>query len=229
MIGIYALYWEIPELVYIGQSVDIPRRFVSHKYKFSTNTHIMYLQNIYTKYGTPKCIILEECSIVELDSLETCWISDFDTVNYLSTGQGGRIGYESPKCAATKQQIIDTAKLLLDPSISDETILSNTGVSKGTLESIKYRKRHSWLKEECPEVWEQLSKVKRFTKGQLTRYKTNVLLKDPFGKIHEVSNLSKFAVDNNLNKGHLCSLARGEVSHHKGWKLIENRKEVSDE
>ena len=228
-IGIYAIYWEEPSIVYVGQSIDIDRRIQTHKYKFKNNKHIIYLQNIYDIYGTPDYILIEECTISLLDALETFWIREFDSINALTTGQSGKIGYESSNCKATKEQILLVARLLCDPKITDLEISNITDVSTGTVESIKYRKRHSWISEVDPETWKKLGTISRFSEAQARRFKSYAILKSPLGEEIEVTNISKFAKERGLNKGHLAAVCRGIETQHKGWTLISNLKGASDE
>lgn len=58
-IGIYSLYWEEQDLIYIGQSQNIERRFTEHLYKLKNNTHTNYkVQKAYITYGLPSTNIL---------------------------------------------------------------------------------------------------------------------------------------------------------------------------
>jgi predicted GIY-YIG superfamily endonuclease len=66
-IGIYALYWEEQDLIYIGESDNIERRFKEHLKMLETNKHFNYrVQEVYNTYGLPLFQILEECHINEL-------------------------------------------------------------------------------------------------------------------------------------------------------------------
>lgn len=58
------------------------------------------------------------------------------------------------------------------------------------------------------------------TKGGIAKHKKYAILyeiKFPDGNLLEIDNLSKFCRENNLNKGHMASIARGERKHHKGF------------
>jgi group I intron endonuclease len=228
-IGIYAIYWEIPSLLYVGQSVDINRRIQTHKYKFNKQEHIQYLQETYNKYGIPEYLLIEECEIPYLDNKESFWIQEFDTINRLTTGQAGKIGYESSNCIATKEQLLLVARLLCNPSITDSEIQNITKVSSGTIASIKYRKRHSWISEADPETWDKLNTVTRFSEAQVRRFNSSVVLKSPEGESIKVNNITKFAKEYGLNKGHLAAVCRGAEIQHKGWTLISILKGASDE
>lgn len=67
--------------IYIGQSVDMERRWKQHLKTLNENTHCnKKLQNIYNKYSnTIKFEIIEECDADELDDKEIFYIEQFNT------------------------------------------------------------------------------------------------------------------------------------------------------
>lgn len=223
-IGIYALWWAEQDLVYIGQSVRIERRFKDHSYRASVGTDSKNLNKVYSQYGNPELVILEKCSISELDDKEVEWINQFDTINTSIGGRGGNFGYNSSKCSASRGECIHVLNLLTDPNLTIKDISSITNVAFRTIESIAYKKRHFWLEEEFPEEYKIATETKRFSISQERRFKTSVVLISPEGVEYTVTNLSKFAKEHNLNKGHICAVARGAEHSHKNWK----RKEASD-
>lgn len=42
-------------------------------------------------------------------------------------------------------------------------------------------------------------------------------IKSPSGEIFNIKNLNEFCRNNNLNRGHMASVGRGEATQHKGW------------
>lgn len=223
-IGIYALWWEDQDLVYIGQSVRIERRFKDHNYRANTNSDSKNLNIVYSTYGIPELVILEKCIISELDGKEVEWIRQFDTINTSIGGLGGNFGYNSGKCSASRDDCIRVLNLLTNPSLTTKEISNITNVAFRTVESIAYKQRHFWLEEEFPKEYKIATETKRFSISQERRFKTNVVLISPEGTEYTVTNLSKFAKEHNLNKGHICAVARGAEHSHKNWK----RKEASD-
>lgn len=223
-IGIYALWWADQDIVYIGQSVRIERRFKDHSYRASTNSDSKNLNIVYLTYGEPELVILEKCTISELDNKEIEWISQFDTINTSAGGMGGNFGYNSGKCSASRDDCILVMNLLMNPSLTIKEISDISNVAFRTVESIAYRKRHFWLEEEFPQEYKIATSIKRFSISQERRFNTNVILISPDGTEYLVNNLSKFAKEHNLNKGHICAVARGDERSHKNWK----RKEASD-
>ena len=95
MIGIYKITNNINGKIYIGQSIDIKKRWETHKYyTYKKDTK---LQKAFTKYGISNFTfeVLEECSKELLDEKEIFWIKYFnsfeDGYNMTLGGQEGRV------------------------------------------------------------------------------------------------------------------------------------------
>lgn len=75
--GIYMIQCINNNKIYIGQSIDIYKRWGEHKRKLSANSHEnIYLRNTFNKYGIESLAfsIIEECSIELLDEKEKYYI-----------------------------------------------------------------------------------------------------------------------------------------------------------
>lgn len=74
MIGIYKITNKINGKCYIGQSVDIERRFTEHRCPHGT---VSSIKLAILKYGKDNFTyeVIEECSVSELDSREIFWIA----------------------------------------------------------------------------------------------------------------------------------------------------------
>lgn len=96
MIGIYYIENIDNGKKYIGQSIDIFRRYATHMSQLKHNNHVNdHLQNAYNLYGVEKfnLRVLEECKIDELDEQETYWIEYYGFNNlYNLTKQVGSGG-----------------------------------------------------------------------------------------------------------------------------------------
>ncbi|TPF18111.1 GIY-YIG nuclease family protein [Priestia megaterium] len=82
--GIYKIVNNINKKVYIGQSIDLKRRLGDHKRELRKNNHRnRYLQFSFNKYGESvfSYEIIEKCSTGELDSRESYWITEYDSMN----------------------------------------------------------------------------------------------------------------------------------------------------
>lgn len=217
-IGIYALWWESHDIVYVGQSIKVERRYKDHIYKLENRLSSKNLNEAYLLYGIPTLVLLEECTIPELDTKEIEWINQFDSINTSAGGSRGSFGYNSGKCAASKEDCEYVLELLADTTLTLKDIADKTKVSIRTVESIAYKKRHFWLSELYPEKYAIATNNKRFSIAQERRFNTSVVLVSPEGVEYLVNNLSKFAKEHNLNKGHLCAVARGAELSHKNWR-----------
>lgn len=85
MIGIYKITNKINNHSYIGQSVNIEKRWIAHKNVWKNQSEHTYQYPLYRairKYGLENFdfSILEECNFSELDDREKYWIKFYDTV-----------------------------------------------------------------------------------------------------------------------------------------------------
>ena len=80
MIGIYRIQNNINGKSYIGQSVNIERRWKEEKRMSDTNDH---LTKSFLKYGIDNFTfsVIEECEIEELDEKEQFYIAKYNTMN----------------------------------------------------------------------------------------------------------------------------------------------------
>lgn len=95
MIGIYKITNKINGKFYIGQSIDIKRRFIEHKTPHGTMTSIKLAIK---KYGKENFSfeIIEECEVEQLDEKEIYWIEKLNPIyNRCSGGSGSKDHYLS--------------------------------------------------------------------------------------------------------------------------------------
>lgn len=88
--------------IYIGQSMDIERRWNSHLSKLKQNRHCnRKLQSVFNKHSDSiKFEIIEECNTDELDNKEIYWIGyyrSYDTKHGLNMSIGGDSGHRKYK------------------------------------------------------------------------------------------------------------------------------------
>lgn len=82
--GIYCIENMINHKKYIGQSMDIHKRWKQHKNELNKGMHRNeHLQNAWNKYGEHsfKFSVIEECGVLELDSREVYYIALFNAEN----------------------------------------------------------------------------------------------------------------------------------------------------
>lgn len=145
MVGIYKITNQINGKVYIGQSIDIKRRWYDHK-RFSSYLETALYYAI-RKYGIEnfKFEIIEECSVQELDEKEIYWIKKYDTFkNGYNETEGGS-GTKGSGLILNHDDVIKILKLLKETTLSEKEIANNFHVSQNIISRINTRK--SWTQE----------------------------------------------------------------------------------
>lgn len=133
--GIYIIKNTINNKVYIGQSVNVYRRWNDHKrrYKASYSTEPNSLiHKAFRKYGISNFIfeIVEQCLVEELDKREQYWISYYqatDTKYGYNVTDGGNSVMPT---VLTKNKVIKIQKALLTTSLTQCEIAEKFHVSQ---------------------------------------------------------------------------------------------------
>jgi hypothetical protein len=225
--GIYSIYFESIDKIYIGQSQNIEQRFTSHKSLLKRGHPNYKLAEAYSLDQEPIYSILLICPISELDNNEIQLIEEFKSVSHgLNIAPGGEsenYGYFSGRCKHTQEELEKVFDILCDPNLTISQIVEISGIHKVTISSICTGVRHLWLHEKFPEksIIVKANKFNRFRNAQENRFKTNAILISPQGIEFTCFNASKFADEHHLNRGHLSGVIRGSETQHKGWKLKE--------
>lgn len=166
--GIYILKFIGTDRVYVGQSKNIERRFISHKNILKQGTGAKKLQEAYNRYGAPSMEILLECDPSELDSLEKEAIEIYDSVpNGFNTDTGGYSrpelsGENAPSATITNEQAVDILKFLVNTEYryTQAEIADFLEVSRNVVKDISAGISHSWLEKEFPEEYITLRYLK---------------------------------------------------------------------
>lgn len=226
--GIYALYYEQEALVYIGQSQNIQKRYTEHLLTLKKGIHANYkLLSLYTKYGPPELIILEECSIDQLFDKEALWTKEFNSVksglNIVEAGPTGW-GVNSSRSKYSKIQVLKVFSLLTKTSLANIDISNKLNVSLRLVEAIRNGYSHIWLKEEYPERYSILTNKNR-VKNTVSRKlgKTIQLVNNVTGEIVLVDSVVDFTkiYGNNTTKfaSGIRRVIRKEQESYNNWKL----------
>ena len=99
-IGIYKIENKINKKIYVGQSINIEKRWKEHKYLLTINKHHnKHLQNAWNKYQEKNFVfsIIEECNQNFLNDREQYWINKLNSYNdgyNLDKGGDGILGYK---------------------------------------------------------------------------------------------------------------------------------------
>lgn len=239
-VGIYRLVFKNTDKCYIGQSVNIEKRFNQHILSFNKNTATKKLLSAFLSYGTPVLEILCECLVEDLDQLEEEAILIFDSVNngfnvYSFSGEAPVLkGTESGNAKYTKQQLIAAYSMLANTLIPYKEIAVRNNINYDTIIAITKNQQHLWLKEQYPEMYIQIE-INRKARSSLAdssrkTYNTqNYSAKakgivyppiiSPTGEKYLVYNIQEFARNHGISKSSLHRLLHKVVLSHKGWKV----------
>ncbi len=235
-IGIYKLNFNSTDGVYIGQSINIEKRFIQHKTDMRNSRSSPKLQKAYLDHGLPNLEILCECSIQELDSLEEEAIQIFDCVEngfntYTSSIDAPVLkGSQHGNAKFSKEQILYVAELLTDPTNSFAEISRITKVTVATIAAISSLSVHLWILEERPDLYEKIKELKNtrialnsIKRGDSISAKNQGIsyppIKDPQGVVYKIDNAYAFAREHGLRGNHLTEVLNGHRKSHMGWKV----------
>ena len=166
-IGIYAIYWETPDLIYIGQSITLQSRFEQHLSLLRNGKHFNHkMQNAFDIYGCPIYFILKEVSADKLDVEEISLISEFESFTSdrgLNLAPGGVSSHgESHPNSIYSNDVIEQVFMLLYPrSMQHKEIASISNVSLDVVKAISSGKLHGWLADKYPLEYEQMLATKK--------------------------------------------------------------------
>lgn len=227
--GIYKLAFNGTTDVYIGQSVNIEKRIIKHKYLLYNSKASKKLQKAFEIYGMFNYEILEICKEEELDFLEKEIIEIYDSYNNgLNSTQEAKCGYglsgeTHPGAKFSNEQIITCFNLLINnPELTYKDIADITETNKSLLTDIVGGKRHTWLKTKFPNEYPKLKLVDRHSGKNSAKNlgKKYPPIMSPDGKVYEVTNASSFSREHNLHNGHLSDVLNRKAHSIKGWKLV---------
>lgn len=170
MIGIYKITNLVNNKSYIGQSIDIDRRFKSHKnYPLENSNYPLY--RAFRKYGIDNFSfeVLEECSIKELDEKEIYYIKHYDTYNNGYNQTTGGQGNSNNIIKLSYEDVNIIYDLLLHSSISQKEIAQMFQVGNDTISEINqgktrinpdlsYPLRVNWKKYYCKDCGKEISR-----------------------------------------------------------------------
>ena len=227
-VGIYALYWEKQDLIYVGQSQNI--EIVQHILKMRRSKHSNYkVQQAFQKYGVPNLYILEKCLIDRLNELEILWTQELDSLNSthgLNIIEAGCVGFgiNSNNSKWTLLQILLIFKLLTRSSyFTYEEIAQITKTNESLVKDISTGKSHVWLKDKYPYLYSKI-RAGRKQRNSLSYFsringKDCPIVISPEGIEYKVTNIREFALQHKLYNTHLGEVIRKHRKSHKGWVL----------
>lgn len=134
MCGIYKITNNINNKCYIGQSINIHRRWNAHK-RQKTNSHLC---RAFKKYGIENFsfTIIEECSVDELDEKEKYWIRYYDSYRNGYNETIGGDGANGCGVKLTLEQVEQIRYLLENTTLSNLQIAEQFSVSENVVSGI---------------------------------------------------------------------------------------------
>lgn len=220
---IYMLSFKGTSKVYIGQSININKRFTAHKWRMEKGISSNRLQAAYNLYGFPELTILLECSREELNEREQEFIDKYNSLDKglnSCTSNGYHYqasGTDSKLAKYLKEEYIAVFQDLVHTNDTLKEISERYSVSINVVTSISIGAAHEWLSKEFPEEYVMLlNKVgKRYRKDPLAPR----LLVSPDGVVLEVvGSYKQFAIDNSIGgHAHLSNVVLGKRKSYKGW------------
>jgi len=219
-IGIYKLVFPNTSKLYIGQSIDIERRYLQHIYCMSKGSSSKELNKAYSVFGKPSLEIVEVTSSEELDQKELHYILKYNAYisgfNSLSGDTDQLFGVNNPNCKYSEEDCFCVLYYLTDPSYTHNDISLILDVSKNVISDISSLKSHVWLKEKYPELYSKVEELAG-TRSSINGKHRYPRIVSPEGVVHEVTNITAFAKSNNLLVSGLHKLLNNYRKSYKGW------------
>lgn len=141
MIGIYTIRNIQDNKRYIGQSVNIEKRFITHRSSLNKGSHFnKHLQYAWNKYGKEQFVfeVVEICEKCSLNDKETYWKDYYDPQTY-NLGHTGNVGTVSQE---TRDKVSVSINKLINSMSDEERKLKyghNKNVGKKRSEEVKLR------------------------------------------------------------------------------------------
>lgn len=160
--GIYIIFNNINDKVYIGKSLNIEDRWDRHKNDLKNGAHHSYkLQEDFNNRITLNIEVLDtNVTSEELGRLEVAYIKEFNsyyTGYNCTTGEGTTgTGVEHPKAIYDKEIYKKIVNELAYTNNPIKDIAAALGVSTNIVTNISLLRRHSWIKQEMPIEYEVL-------------------------------------------------------------------------
>jgi group I intron endonuclease len=217
MIGIYKIT-NPKGKIYIGQSTNIEERWEKgHKYSSGCGQK---LKNSFKKYGweNHKKEIIEECSVEELSNRETHWIEYYNSYKkgLNSTPKGGVQGYRDEQWRKSHSEGLKGRKGYWKGKKRPEH--SNFLKEKGSGLSYKRTQEHKDNTSIITKkIWGNKKEEigKKITQGKIGKGLKPIICTTLFGM--EFKSLTEASEVLGLNKGNICSVLKGKITHIKGF------------
>jgi len=185
-IGIYLLKFTGTDKVYVGQSINIEKRFSDHIYCMKNGIHTIKLIDAFNQYGVPKLEVLCECPKESLDKNENEAIEIFNSVingfncKDIAGYRPQLRGEACTLCTITNSTAAMVLHALVDSvEMTQQEIAEILDISINIVKDISCGNSHLWLKETYPIKYAKLEKLKyNRSNGELngsSKYSNNII------------------------------------------------------
>jgi group I intron endonuclease len=218
-IGVYLLRFNNTDKVYVGQSVNIERRYKIHLQRCRVGESSPKLQSAYDTFGNPILEILTKCSANRLDSEEVIAIQKFDSVN---NGFNANLGGSHDYYVCSKEQIAVVTKcveLLTNINNTYQDISNITGLAISTVSRIALGQVHNWIESELPEQYSKIVSLREIRRStRCSSLGVYPILKSPSGILYTIDRgISNFSRTHKISTSSIRLLVRGKKESCKGW------------
>lgn len=229
--GIYKLAFKGTHKVYIGQSLNIEKRYITHLYLMREQKSSYKLNTAYIDFGNPDIHILQVCDKDQLDDNEEMFI-----VKYNSVKDGFNTvyeaGYRSDSFGAARyNSLADSATyecILYMLALTDWTykdIATEVSVTVPVVKDISRGHTHTYLKESHPEAYTLMqNKLGLRISGSSSAKARGIIypkVVSPLGIVYSVENATNFAKLHYINIGNFNSLLNNKRASANKWKLVK--------
>lgn len=242
--GVYKLSFTGTNMLYIGQSKHINKRYQHHLYLMQKGLASPKLQWAYATFGKPSIEVLIECEEAELDALETEAISVYDSVangfNSLQSASDipkpDNSGTNHGNCRYSEDQLLQVLAILAQcPELKFIRVSEITGVSYSTIANIASGSGHTWLRDKDPANYSIMLSRKglrnsgRETNTLASKGRPLPIVISPDGTEYTISNLRRFAKEHGIPQTTLGNIVyERTLNSSSGWKLKRNNDSIKN-
>lgn len=226
--GIYCIFNKINHKRYIGQSVDIEKRWRQHKNLLSNKNFQIenqHLVSAWHKYGKDnfEFFIVEKCNVKELDALEKFWIDYYNSNNsnkgYNKTLGGGQYTnvYKNDKerkgHTLSEQDVLKIIEFF-NKKESNTEIAKKFNVSKTIIASIRNHKSWAYLTDGLDLGHSDYYDTHEFTDGHAKSVDMYTLNGDFIKTFSSISDVTK---EYNISQTDVSGVCKGKNISAKGY------------
>lgn len=159
MICIYVIYWDYTK-VYVGQTQNYNKRKSQHISDLKAHRHKNWkLQHEYNTCGMPIIEVLEQTQLDNLNTLETFWINEFDSINNgFNISEGGDLKdkVNTPGSVYSKIVLLRAFRLLYTTTLSYRKIANLLHIDKNVPYRIRTGNHYLWIRDRYPKLFSKM-------------------------------------------------------------------------